>query len=192
MFMQKMQAMEKFLADYGMRWKVDENSGKEVLGGNLDKERMQSDSKKAKYNYPIPSEIDSNAILRRIDELNIIIEKEGGTQEVYKDERGFNRIRKVDPLPIGFYRNGIALTGFKFFKFGSPEARSILADILEGYFPYQLKRTYPNGVPLKVIDKSDEDFNPEKKGTKMADLTTVDEDKLKPMSKQEFLEKLPK
>lgn len=51
-----------------------------------------------------------------------------------------------------------------------------MADILEGYFPYQLKKDYPEGVPLKVIDKADEDYNPEKLGKKMSNIHNIDED----------------
>lgn len=28
----------------------------------------------------------------------------------------------MDPIPIGFYKNGIALKGFKFFPFGAEES----------------------------------------------------------------------
>jgi len=48
----------------------------------------------------------------------------------------------MESLPIGFYRNGIAMKGYKFFSYGSNDAYQILADILEGYFPYQLKYFY--------------------------------------------------
>ncbi|KAL4472460.1 hypothetical protein ABPG74_018409 [Tetrahymena malaccensis] len=188
---QKVHAMEKFLADYGLKWTLDEQNGDEVLKGDFDKEKLLNDVKKPKYNYHLPSEIDFNVVMRRIEELNYIVEKEGNAQEVYKDERGFNRIRKMDPVPIGFYKDGIAIKGFKFFKYGSAESKQILADILEGYFPYQLKKAYPNGCLLKVIDKADEDYNPEKQGKKMANIHNVDEDQLKPMSKEEFLQKLP-
>lgn len=53
-----------------------------------------------------------NIVLRRIEELNYIVEKEGNAQEIYKDERGFNRIRKMDPVPMGFYKDGVAIKGF--------------------------------------------------------------------------------
>jgi hypothetical protein len=60
----------------------------------------------------------------------------------------------MDPLPLGFYSNGIVMSGFKFFSYGSNDAYLILADILDGYFPYQLKKLYPNGTLLKVVDKT--------------------------------------
>ena len=34
----------------------------------------------------------------------------------------------------------------------------ILSDLLDGYFPYILKVKYPNGVFLKVVDKTDEKY----------------------------------
>jgi len=69
--------MEKFLAEYGLRWTVDE-TGDEVLKGDLNKERLVGDAKKPKYNYHLPSEIDLNIILLRISELNYSTEKDGG------------------------------------------------------------------------------------------------------------------
>lgn len=88
-----------------------------------------------KYNYKIPKEIDINIILKRIDELNIIMEKEG-CQEVYTDAQGYHKLRKMDHFPIGFYQNGIALKDFPFYPYGSNEAYQILCDLLDGYFPY--------------------------------------------------------
>jgi hypothetical protein len=62
-------------------------------------------------------------------------------------------------LPIGFFANGIAIKGFKFFPYKSKEALQILGDLIDGYFPYVLKRKYPNGVFMKVVDKVAESFN---------------------------------
>jgi hypothetical protein len=59
-----------------------------------------------------------------------------------------------------------------------------LADILEGYFPYILKIRYPNGTLLKALDRTDSKFDPE---MKEKNLLNLDENALKPMSKEEFL-----
>jgi hypothetical protein len=32
----------------------------------------------------------------------------------------------------------------------------VLGDLLEGYFPYDLKVKYPEGVPLKAVDRTTE------------------------------------
>ncbi|EGR29493.1 hypothetical protein IMG5_154760 [Ichthyophthirius multifiliis] len=107
--------METFLSEYGVKWILNNEKNTEELNTEkFEKERLLDDVKKPKYNYNLPQQIDLNIVARRIEELNFLMEKEGGCQEVYKDERGFNRIRKMEPIPIGFYQDGIALKGFKF------------------------------------------------------------------------------
>jgi len=71
-------------------------------------------------------------------------------------------LKKLDPLIIGFYKNGLVIEGFPFHLFSSKEGQHTLADILEGYFPYLLKKKYPDGVFLKVLNKLNEDWNPER------------------------------
>ena len=81
--------MEKFLSDYGLKWKGYEDSKK---SNSLEIERLKQDLisiTNPKYKYNLPKEIDINIILTRIDELNIIMRKEGCT-EVYKDGSGFH------------------------------------------------------------------------------------------------------
>ena len=68
--------------------------------------------------------------------------------------------------------------------------QSVLSDILDGYFPYDLKKKYPEGVPLKPIDMCDETYNNElRKNPKFK--TIFDLDGLAPMSKKEFLDQFP-
>lgn len=83
------------------------------------------------------------------------------------------------------------IKNFPFYPYYSKQAQSVLSDILDGYFPYDLKKKYPEGVPLKPVDMVDETFtektlqNPKFK--ELADL-----DGLKPKSKKEFLNQFPK
>lgn len=72
--------------------------------------------------------------------------------EVYS-ENGVHKFRKAEPLPIGFFANGIAIKGYKFLSYQSKESLQVLGDLIDGYFPYILKGKYPNGVFLKVVDK---------------------------------------
>ena len=78
-----------------------------------------------------------------------------------------------------------------FYPYYSRQAQSVLSDILDGYFPYDLKEKYPDGVPLKPIDMVDETYNnqlrQDPRFKQLADL-----DGLNPMSKQEFLNQFPK
>lgn len=47
-------------------------------------------------------------------------------------------------------------------------------------------------MQLKVIDKADDEYTTEKSSAKSANINSLDEDALKPMSKEEFLAKIPK
>ena len=38
----------------------------------------------------------------------------------------------------------------------------MLSDILDGYFPYDLKAKYPEGCPLKAVDCVDETYSEER------------------------------
>ena len=68
-------------------------------------------------------------------------------------ENGIHKFRKAEPLPIGFFANGIAIKGYKFLSYQSKESLQVLGDLIDGYFPYILKGKYPNGVFLKVVDR---------------------------------------
>ena len=66
-----------------------------------------------------------------------------------------------------------------------------MSDILDGYFPYDLKKKYPEGVPLKPVDLVDETYtNQMKSDPRFRGLDDLDG--LNPMSKQEFLNQFPK
>ena len=51
------------------------------------------------------------------------------------------------------------IKGFQFYPYYSKQAQSVLSDILDGYFPFDLKKKYPEGVPLKPVDLVDETYN---------------------------------
>ena len=60
-------------------------------------------------------------------------------------------------MEIFFYKNGLMIDGgFPFYPYHSKEAQSMLSDILDGYFPFDLKKKYPEGVPLRPVDLTDD------------------------------------
>jgi len=48
-----------------------------------------------------------------------------------------------------------------------------LADILEGYFPIQLKNKYPNGVILQMVTKIDQKYNESVQKSKQTRLKSI-------------------
>lgn len=95
-------------------------------------------------------------------------------------------------LPIGFYRNGLIIQGYKFHEYTSKEAQAMLNDFLEGFFPSEIKGKYPNGTPFKIVDHSEEVYNPKHYG-KRDNVQTVEKmyEQFRPYTREEFLNKLP-
>ncbi len=68
----------------------------------------------------------------------------------------------------------------------------MLSDILDGYFPYDLKGKYPDGVVMKIIDHTEEAYDPKTYEQKdnVRDFLKMDE-QFRPYTKEEFLKQLP-
>ena len=177
--------MKQFLADYGLSWVgKDGNEGK-FDHASLDKELK---FKGPQYRNNLPAEIDTEVLTRRIEELNFIAEK----QRVVKNRDGLHQFVKVDEHPIFFFKNGLIVKGFPFYPYHSKEAQSVLSDILDGYFPYDLKKKFPEGVPLKPVDFTDEAYTGENKNNPKFKVFGDLEKDTAPMSKEEFLNQFPK
>lgn len=101
---------------------------------------------------------------------------------MYQDQ-GVHKFRKAEPLPVGFFGNGIAIKGYKFFPYKSKESLQILGDLIDGYFPYILKGKYPNGVFMKVVDKTAEKYNEESSEETINTFESNDNKDFKPPSK---------
>lgn len=84
------------------------------------------------------------------------------------------------------------MKGYKFYPYHSKEAQSVLSDILDGYFPFDLKHRYPDGVPLKPIDITDETYTEGSK--KINKIMSVDgmDDVDQPLDKKDFFKDFPK
>ena len=181
--------MRKFLCDYGLKWVGGEGGQHE---GTFDKAAIKQELAHdgPAYKNNLPKEIDTEVLTKRIEELNFIAEK----NMMMTMKNGMNMLKHPDPVPIFFYQNGLMIKGGPFQPYYSKGAQSILSDILDGYFPHDLKKKYPEGVPLKPVDLCDDVYNsatandPNKKGFK----EFKDMDGPQPLSQQEFLNQFPK
>lgn len=153
-YKQQVKEMEKFLSDYGLKWVGGEGGQRE---GKFDGKAINEELnfKGPSYRNNLPKEIDTEVLTRRIEELNFIAEK----QRIVTCKQGMKAFKLLDDVPIFFFANGLMIKGFPFYPYYSKQAQAILSDILDGYFPYDLKKDYPEGVPLKPIDFSEETYN---------------------------------
>ena len=134
------------------------------------------------YRYNLPKEIDVVVLERRIQELNMIAERDASKLVA---QGGIHRFKAPDSVAIVFFKNGLVLQGFPFRPYSSNEAQSLLSDILDGYFPYDLKRKYPDGVPLRIVDKTEEMFSAD------TGVHSANNPDLGMLSKEAFLAQLP-
>ena len=134
------------------------------------------------YRYKLPNEIDIAVIERRIQELNIIADKDAAR---WVAQGGIHRFKAPESVCITFFKNGLVLQGSPFKPYSSNEAQSMLSDILDGYFPYDLKKKYPDGVPLRCVDKTSEMFKAS------GQMQGLNDPSLGLLNKDQFLAQLP-
>jgi len=96
-------------------------------------------------------------MMGRVETLNASVKQEGA-RIVASRVGGAVHARLVADdaaqIPLTFFSDGVKLGRCQFEAFNSSTAQQLIRDILDGYFPYALKDDYPDGVTLKVIDRT--------------------------------------
>uniref|UniRef100_A0A8C9KCL6 UBX domain-containing protein 11 n=1 Tax=Panthera tigris altaica TaxID=74533 RepID=A0A8C9KCL6_PANTA len=100
-----------------------------------------------------PPEVDFDRLLASLKDLSELV-VEGDTQVTPMP--GGARLHVLEPIPLKLYRNGLMMFDGPFRaarpSLFRPWRRPCLRDILDGFFPSELQRLYPDGVPFKVSD----------------------------------------
>ncbi|XP_070315069.1 UBX domain-containing protein 11 isoform X3 [Odocoileus virginianus] len=139
--------MERFLGDYGLQW-VGEPTDQE------DSEDGERDWMTAKKFWKpgdslVPPEVDFDRLLASLKDLSELV-GDSDTQLMPVPDRVPRRT--LEPIPLRLYRNGLVMFDGPFRPFHDPSTQRCLRDILDGFFPSELQRLYPDGVPFKVSD----------------------------------------
>ncbi|NXF31268.1 UBX11 protein, partial [Nyctibius bracteatus] len=87
--------------------------------------------------------IDFDLILEKVNDLNMLAGE--GVAEIERMPGGA-RLRRPAPLPLTLYQNGIVMFDGPFRPYEDPCAQQCLQDIIDGYFPSELQRRYPDGI----------------------------------------------
>ena len=135
---EKLERMEAFLKKYDMIWD----------DGNF----PDSDSDEGDENFqaqPMVFPYDIIALKRRISELNEIAGD--GTAEIIQLD-GLKTLRLKQALSIKIFQNGLVLNQGPFRAFSVKASKLFMRDMVDGYFPYELKDKHPDGVPFELID----------------------------------------
>jgi len=67
--------------------------------------------------------------------------------------------RDGPPWPLTFFSDGLKLGSQPFQPYHSCSAQELINDVLDGYFPYAMKDEHPDGICLRVINRSQETFH---------------------------------
>ena len=88
---------------------------------------------------------------RNIKDLNYLA-GDGSAQTAQRAD-GAHVLIEQDPLPVIFFRDGILIREGPFRPFTQPDAVAFMRDLQDGYFPYELKFMFPEGVPFNITDR---------------------------------------
>ncbi|KAB0400495.1 hypothetical protein E2I00_017396, partial [Balaenoptera physalus] len=138
---------QRFLGDYGLQW-VGEPMAEE------DSEDGERDWMTAKKFWKpgdslVPPQVDFDRLLASLKDLSELA-VDSDTQLTPVPSRVPHCV--LEPIPLKLYRNGIVMFDGPFRPFHDPSTQRCLRDILDGFFPSELQRLYPDGVPFKVSD----------------------------------------
>ncbi|XP_025303173.1 UBX domain-containing protein 11 isoform X2 [Canis lupus baileyi] len=142
--------MERFLGDYGLQW-VGEPADDEDSEDQSDSEDGKRDWMTAKKLWKpgdslAPPEVDFDRLLASLKDLSELV-VDGDTQVIPMP--GGARLHVLEPIPLKLYRNGLMMFDGPFRPFRDLSTQRCLRDILDGFFPSELQRLYPDGVPFK-------------------------------------------
>jgi hypothetical protein len=161
----QMADMERFLNDYGMVW----IGGKEVEASQKGEPKAEERVKSSEPEEPPP---DFGRLFTKLDELNDIAGADKammlpvgadappahktGPESDSPDEKKGGMCKFMYPtgLPLTIFHDGIILgEDGEFRPYGETSTKALIRDVMDGYFPYEFKDRYPEGVVFKVIDQ---------------------------------------
>ena len=127
----------------------------------------------------------------KVSELNLYAgEKIIGAEARLADGREIKKFKDPDSVEVVIYSDGICVDRGVFRPFGWPLCRAFLDDILDGYYPYEYQEKYPQGMVLKLVDRSAE-AHPSDPGLKK--VHGIDScDGYRVLNKEAFLGRVPK
>lgn len=132
--------MEKFLSDYGLTW----------VGGSTNSQ-AGTDSESTSASQIPPPLYDVDLLLKRMAELNRVMEEERGTI-ITKGNRA--KFSPPENVPITIYQDCIVVgTNGVLRPFSETPTQLFVRDILDGYFPSEFKRDYPDGFVISAKDR---------------------------------------
>ncbi|EDQ88234.1 uncharacterized protein MONBRDRAFT_26431 [Monosiga brevicollis MX1] len=102
-----------------------------------------------------PFHVDYDKIIANVHELNVLA-GEGVARVVAAP--GGGRLEVPEAVPMHLYRNGILLFNGPFRPFSDATTQMCVRDLMDGYFPWELRQRFPDGIPFAIHDHRGQDY----------------------------------
>ncbi|GAX86112.1 hypothetical protein CEUSTIGMA_g13524.t1 [Chlamydomonas eustigma] len=114
---------------------------------------------------------------------------------------GPSALHTPEPIRLVLYQDGLQVHRSAPKSYSDPASVAVLKDVMDGYFPITLKAEFPDGVPIKVVDRtydtiastasSQSAAAAARAGSNVHSFHDLEEADAAPMSGDKFLSKLP-
>ena len=147
--------MENFLHDYGLIW-VGFRDGDDAEADGESATAAPSGAASSSEALADALWFDMARMKVSIDDLNASIENAAKMNIV--NEHGVHRFKREQfaTEPLVFFKNGIFFRNGPLRPYSLADTRAFCDDILDGYFPFELKDAYPDGLVFKIQDRTHE------------------------------------
>jgi hypothetical protein len=196
--------MKTFLQDYGLVWvghgkhnaamEAEEQQGERTITPTSLKEKEAVAEPELKF--------DRDIFVQRVNELNSMIQADKA--KVIKEGKNA-RLEYAQGIPIVLFEDGISVKSGPVRKWDDKKCRSLVADVMDGFFPSEFRAEFPDGVKMDLYDRRESNSGEnvrvfagegnsmiyggfEEKIKGLADLGGVD---FAPMTAATFLDRLP-
>ncbi|PIK51517.1 putative UBX domain-containing protein 11 [Apostichopus japonicus] len=144
--------MEDFLADYGMVFVGSSHSQVAGVYEELADVRENVWRPDLSIAGSTNFHVDFDKIVKNVRELNVLGGE--GEKKVQHTVKGAKLTTK-ESIPLTIYANGIFMFNGPFRSFENQETQQCVQDLMDGFFPSELQKKYPDGVPIELNDQRD-------------------------------------
>ena len=138
--------MESFLNDYGLVWvgsQADAPDGA-AAGGRIGGGDVQ------------PGGRDNAAVVGRLRELNALA---GDGKKRVSNVGGASKLVDGERLKVALFGNGFMLRRGPFRTYDLESSQAFFKDVLDGYFPFELKGAFPDGVAFDISNTPEKQYS---------------------------------
>ncbi|KAM3873414.1 UBX domain-containing protein 11 [Diretmus argenteus] len=146
---------KNFLSDYGLIWVGDGETSDQQEEEEAEQIHTRRSERQSGTSVVRNFHMNFGRVLESIRELNIMAGE--GQSFVQATATGAQLVQKK-PVQLRLYSNGIIMFEGPFRSYQEHSTQRCMQDLMDGYFPSELRERFPDGVPFDVHDRREEEF----------------------------------